>query len=249
MATASVNSILLSCDDPTALARWYGEVFEAPLSDDTGPYPVVDLDGFFIMFDRRDDVSGPNRDGARTILNVEPDDPAAVAERIDALGGEWVSRLENRDGHLFATAKDPDGNWIQLVRLSDEAEVEMGQPTTPFPGFAVRDIDETAEFYSTVLGMRVMRNSMGILMIRIDRRTTAIAYPKPDHEPAAFTILNIPVTDIDTAVAELAAKGVTFLRYDGFPQEENGVMKNNGPSIAWFTDPSGNVISVISREG
>ncbi|MBY6537372.1 VOC family protein [Rhodococcus sp. BP-349] len=249
MATASVNSILLSSDDPDALSRWYETVFEATVSRDEHPYQVLDLDGFFIMFDRRDDVAGPSTAGARIILNVEIDDPVATAARIDELGGEWVSPLENRDGHHFATAKDPDGNWIQLVRLSDEAEAEMGQPTTPFSGFAVRDIDETAEFYSTVLGMRVMRNSMGILMIRIDRRTTVIAYPKPDHEPASFTVLNIPVTDIHASVAELTEKGVSFLRYDGFPQGDNGVMTNNGPSIAWFTDPSGNVISVISREG
>ncbi|MBY6368689.1 VOC family protein [Rhodococcoides corynebacterioides] len=246
MATATVNSMLLSSENPDALAEWYGAVFNAPVYREMSPYAVVDLDGFFVMFDRRDDVTGPNRDGARAILNVEPDDPAAVAARIDELGGTWVSPLENRDGHLFATAQDPDGNWIQLIRLSDEAEAEMGAPTTPFCGIAVRDIEQAASFYREVLGMRVLPTEMGTAWLRIDRRTTVLLYPKPDHVPAAHTVLNLPVTDVEGAVADLAAKGVDFLRYDGFPQDEHGIMRGHGPDIAWFTDPSGNVVSVLA---
>ncbi|MDQ1203455.1 VOC family protein [Rhodococcus sp. SORGH_AS_0303] len=245
MATATVNSMLLSSPDPEELARWYGEVFEAPPMS-MGTYTVIDLDGFFVMFDKRDDVTGPNREGARVVLNVEPDDPEAVAGRIDALGGEWVSPLESRDGDLFATAKDPDGNWIQLVRLRDEMEAQMGAPTTPFSGIAVRDMEDTTRFYRNVLGMRVLPSEMGTSWIRIDRRTSMLAYPKPDHVPATHTVLNIPTRDIDATVADLTARGVEFVRYDGAPQDDKGVMRGNGPDIAWFTDPSGNVLAVIA---
>lgn len=249
MATATVNSILLSSEDPDALADWYGAVFDAPVHREMGPHPIVDLDGFFVMFDRREEVSGPARDGARIILNVEPDDPTATAARIDELGGGWISPLENRDGHLFGTATDPDGNWIQLVRLTDEAEAQMGAPTTAVSGFAVRDTEEAAAFYENVLRMRVLRMEMGVLGIRIDRRTTVIAYPKPDHVPASHTVLNVPVTDIDAAVTEYAARGATFERYDAMPQDDRGIMRGPGPEIAWFTDPSGNVIALMSIPG
>ncbi|GAC70540.1 hypothetical protein GS4_36_00260 [Gordonia soli NBRC 108243] len=243
--------MLLSSDDPDRLRDWYASAFEATLSatgDDPGDpgYHVVDLDGFYIMFDRRDDVNGPNPGGARAILNVEVDDPQATAARLDELGARWVSPLEDRDGSWFGVVEDPDGNWLQILRLSDEVEQQMtAEPTSPFSGFAVRDIDEAAAFYADVLGMRVLRGPMGILDIRINRSTTVIAYPKPDHEPAGFTILNIPVTDIDAAVDDLVGKGVEFVRYDGMGQDERGVMRGNGPDIAWFTDPSGNVLSVL----
>ena len=250
MATATINSILLSSDDPDALSRWYAQVFEGEVLLGMGP-PVLDLDGFFIMFDRRDDVSGPNPDGARVIYNVEVDDPAATASRIDELGGTWVSPLECKDGNHSATAIDPDGNWIQLIRMSDEMEAQLSAPSTPFSGIAVRDIGETTQFYRDVLGMRILPMGMGNIGIRIDRRTMILAYPKPDHVPAGFTILNIPVKDIDVAVDELAGKGVEFLRYDQMPQDDKGVMRGSGfnfggPDIAWFTDPSGNVISVLA---
>lgn len=251
MATATISSMLLSSDDPTRLRDWYATAFEATVSatsddpDDPG-YHVIDLDGFYIMFDRRDDVAGPNAEGARVILNLDVDDPQATAARLDELGAEWVSRLEERDGNWFGTAKDPDGNWLQIIRLSDETEAQMsGEPTRPFSGFAVRDIDTTEAFYRDVLGMRVLRGPMGILDIRINRNTTVIAYPKPDHEPAGYTILNIPVGDVGTAVTDLTGRGVEFLRYEGFDQDEHGVMRGNGPDIAWFTDPSGNVLSVL----
>ncbi|MGU3432882.1 VOC family protein [Actinomycetes bacterium M1A6_2h] len=245
MATASVNSLILSSPDPAALAQWYGTVFEAPPMA-MGPYTVIDLDGFFVMFDKRDDVTGPNPNGSRILLNVEPDDPAAVAARIDELGGQWISPLEDRDGDQFATAVDPDGNWIQLVRIRDEMEAQMGAPTTPFAGFAVRDVQEATTFYRDVLGMRVLPNGSDMAWIRIDRRTTVLAYPKPDHVPAAHTILNIPTRDVGGTVKDLSAKGIEFLRYEGSPQDEDGVMRGYGPDIAWFTDPSGNVLSVVA---
>ncbi|AZG46044.1 hypothetical protein D7316_02644 [Gordonia insulae] len=246
--------MLLSSDDPGRLGRWYASVFEAPVpTDDGSGYPVLNLDGFYIMFDKRDDVSGPNPGGARAILNVEVDDPVATAARLDELGAEWVSPLADRDGSFFGCVKDPDGNFLQILRISDEFEAEMSNPTSAYSGFAVRDLDVTTEFYRDVLGMRVLRFAMGVLGIRINRQTTVLAYPKPDHRPAGYTMLNIPVDDLEKTIDDLAARGVEFLRYDGFDQDDRAIARGdgsgdgNGPDIAWFTDPSGNVISVHSK--
>lgn len=252
MATATISSMLLSSDDPQRLAAWYGEAFETtPMPIPGGGYTVVDLDGFFLMFDKRDDISGTNPQGARAILNVEVDDPTATAARLDALGATWISRLEDRDGNQFGTVADPDGNWLQILRLSDEHEAQMSGPTSAYSGFAVRDVGAAEDFYRDVLGMRVLRFPMGdsdfhLLGIRINRNTTVLAYPKPDHQPASYTILNVPVADLAKSVDDLVAKGVEFLRYDGFDHDERGIVRGNGygPDNAWFTDPSGNVIAL-----
>ena len=79
-----------------------------------------------------------------------------------------------------------------------------------------------------------------------DRPT--LVYPKPDHTPADYTILNFPVDDIDKAVDELTARGVRFERYDGFEQDEKGIARGEGPYIAWFKDPAGNVLSVLQEK-
>ncbi len=116
-----------------------------------------------------------------------------------------------------------------------------------FSGFSVNDIDAARAFYGDILGLPVNMNEMGILEIDLGRGH-AIAYPKADHVPATFTILNFSVPDIEAAVDELAAAGVDMIRYDipGMPQDELGIVRGGqGPAIAWFTDPAGNVISVI----
>ncbi|MGV9826737.1 VOC family protein [Gordonia sp. NPDC003429] len=263
MATATISSMLLSSDDPKRLAQWYARAFEAELMSVPGApdgegYTIVDLDGFALMLDTRADVSGAKPQGARAILNVEVDDPVATAGRLDALGAEWVSPLEDRDGNHFGTVADPDGNWVQILRLSDAHEAQMSAPTSAFSGFAVRDLEATEAFYRDVLGMRVLRFPMGadaegagayLLGIRINRGTTVLAYPKPDHQPASFTVLNIPVPDLVARVDELAAREVDFLRYDGFDQDERAIAHGHGrgPDIAWFADPSGNVIALQQR--
>ncbi len=254
--------MLLSSDDPKRLAAWYADAFEAeplpvPGAPEGAGYTVIDLDGFFIMFDTRDDISGRNPQAARAILNVEVDDPQATAARLDALGAEWVSPLEDRDGNFFGTVADPDGNWLQILRLSDEHEAQMSGPTSAYSGFSVSDVDAAETFYRDVLGMRVLRFPMGqgpmgqghLLGIRINRSTTVLAYPKPDHTPASYTILNVPVADLPKSVDEFTGKGVEFLRYDGFDHDERGIVYGNGygPDNAWFTDPSGNVIALQQK--
>ncbi len=113
-----------------------------------------------------------------------------------------------------------------------------------FSGFAVSDVSAARAFYSGVLGLDVTEDH-DILSLHLSGDTTVIVYPKPDHVPAGFTVLNFPVPDIDAAVDELVARGVTFERYHAMPQDDRGVMRAGGPFIAWFTDPSGNVFSVL----
>jgi catechol 2,3-dioxygenase-like lactoylglutathione lyase family enzyme len=117
----------------------------------------------------------------------------------------------------------------------------------PFSGFSVVDVPAALGFYRDTLGLDAREGEMGIGEIHLGGGHVVIAYPKGDaHEPASFTVLNLPVDDVGAAVAELADAGVHFLRYDGMPQDEHGVMRGHGPDIAWFTDPSGNVFSVIA---
>jgi predicted enzyme related to lactoylglutathione lyase len=116
----------------------------------------------------------------------------------------------------------------------------------PFSGFSVDDTATAKAFYVNVVGLKV-NDSEGMLQIDLGDEHFVLVYPKGDaHVPASFTVLNLPVDDVTAAVRELAGRGVEFARYDGMPQDEDGVMKGNGPDIAWFTDPAGNVMSVIA---
>jgi len=120
---------------------------------------------------------------------------------------------------------------------------------TPFSGFSVADIAAAKAFYADVVGLEV-EESEGMLHIALGDGHHVLVYPKGEaHAPASFTVLNLPVEDVSAAVRELSERGVSFERYDGMPQDEDGVMKGNGPDIAWFTDPSGNAISVIGAPG
>jgi catechol 2,3-dioxygenase-like lactoylglutathione lyase family enzyme len=121
----------------------------------------------------------------------------------------------------------------------------MFKDNPAFSGFSTPDVDAAQKFYGDTLGIQTSVEN-GILTLHLDggKRPT-IVYPKPDHRPAAFTVLNFPVDDVGATVKELVARGVTIERYDQMPQDEDGVMRGHGPDIAWFTDPGGNVLSVI----
>ena len=118
--------------------------------------------------------------------------------------------------------------------------------TKAFSGFAVDDIPAARRFYGETLGLEVTEQN-GMLTLHIAGDRPILVYPKPDHTPAPYTILNFPVEDIDAAVDELVRRGVRFERYEGMPQDGKGIMRGNGPNIAWFTDPAGNVLSVIQE--
>ena len=121
----------------------------------------------------------------------------------------------------------------------------MFSKTKAFSGFAVDDIESAKKFYGEVLGINVSEDN-GLLTLHLAGDRDTLVYPKPDHQPAPYTILNFPVDDIDVAVDELTGRGVTFERYEGFGQDGKGISRNpDGPPIAWFTDPAGNILAVL----
>lgn len=116
--------------------------------------------------------------------------------------------------------------------------------TKAFSGFSVNDIPAARQFYGETLGLRVSEEN-GLLRLHIASDRDILVYPKPNHVPASFTILNFPVEDVDKAVDALAERGVSMERYEGMKQDEKGIHRGGGPLIAWFTDPAGNILSVI----
>ncbi len=123
----------------------------------------------------------------------------------------------------------------------------MFENTKAFSGFSVDDVSEARRFYGETLGLRVSEEDepMSMLQLHIAGDRNILVYQKPDHAPASFTVLNFPVEDIDVAVDELTERGVRFERYDDAEQDEKGIHRGEGPLIAWFKDPAGNVLSVI----
>jgi catechol 2,3-dioxygenase-like lactoylglutathione lyase family enzyme len=127
----------------------------------------------------------------------------------------------------------------------------MFTDTKAFSGFAVDDLQKAHEFYGETLGLKtsVLDEQNGLMMLHLAGGRDTLVYRKPDFAPATYTILNFAVDDIDKAVDELTARGVRFERYDGFEQDEKGVARGNGngPDIAWFKDPAGNILSVLQE--
>lgn len=123
----------------------------------------------------------------------------------------------------------------------------MFKDTKAFSGFSVNDIQKAKEFYGKTLGLEVSE-SHGLLNLHLAGGATVLIYPKPNHTPATFTILNFPVGNIEEAVDELTKKGVRFERYEGdLKTDEKGVFRGGGPLIAWFKDPAGNILSVLEE--
>jgi catechol 2,3-dioxygenase-like lactoylglutathione lyase family enzyme len=131
--------------------------------------------------------------------------------------------------------------------MTSAKEAVMFENTRAFSGFSVDDVPEARKFYGETLGLRVSEE-YGMLSLHIAGEWNILVYPKPDHTPASFTILNFPVDEIDEAVDELAERGVRFERYDGLEQDEKGIFRGGGPYIAWFKDPAGNVLSVLQQD-
>jgi catechol 2,3-dioxygenase-like lactoylglutathione lyase family enzyme len=117
--------------------------------------------------------------------------------------------------------------------------LELTRP--PFSGFAVDDIDAARAFYADTLGLTVLDGEMGLLRLQLSDAVEVLIYPREHHHPAPYTILNFPV-------AELAAKGVVFQQYPDMGTDDRGIFRHGGPLIAWFTDPAGNVLSVLEAK-
>lgn len=131
MTTSTIASLLLSSTDPARLRDWYATAFALKVDRTPGErgYDLLDFGGFYVLIDSRDDVGATNAEPGRMILNIDVDDARAVVDRINNLGGRWLAELEDRDGNLFATAIDPDENYVQLIQESPQhraARAERG---------------------------------------------------------------------------------------------------------------------------
>ena len=114
-----------------------------------------------------------------------------------------------------------------------------------YSGFAVPDLAAARQFYGETLGLQVTgREEDGLLTLELAGGRNVVVYVKPDHTPATYTILNFPVEDVDGTVDALIERGVQFEKYEGFDQDEKGINRGQGPLIAWFRDPAGNILSV-----
>jgi catechol 2,3-dioxygenase-like lactoylglutathione lyase family enzyme len=120
----------------------------------------------------------------------------------------------------------------------------MFKDTHAFSGFSTNDIRKAKEFYTQTLGLEVTEEN-GMLTLHLAGGGNVLIYPKDNHEPATFTLLNFPVKDVDNAVDGLTRAGVQLERYEGSDQDERGISRGVGPAIAWFKDPAGNILSVL----
>lgn len=117
-----------------------------------------------------------------------------------------------------------------------------------FSGFSVDDVVKARDFYGKTLGLQIEDEEMGNLSLRLAGGNSVLIYPKPNHQPATFTILNFPVADIEQAVQWLNDRGVRFEQYEGeIKTDAKGIFRGGGPLIAWFKDPAGNILSVLQE--
>jgi predicted enzyme related to lactoylglutathione lyase len=122
----------------------------------------------------------------------------------------------------------------------------MFENTKAFSGFSVDDLETAKKFYGEVLGLKTSER-YGLLTLHLAGGRDTLVYPKPDHAPATYTILNFAVDDIDAAVDELTSRGVELVKYDGLGQDDKGINRAGGPYIAWFKDPAGNILAVLQE--
>jgi predicted enzyme related to lactoylglutathione lyase len=122
-------------------------------------------------------------------------------------------------------------------------------PAHAFSGFSVNDTAAAKQFYGGTLGLEVAEGPMGTLELSLPGGAKVMMYPKPDHEPATFTVLNFAVEDVEAAVDQLNGRGVQTKIYNDpdLPTDDKGIMRGNGPDIAWFKDPAGNVLAVLKQ--
>ncbi len=125
----------------------------------------------------------------------------------------------------------------------------MFKNSKAFTSFSVNDLKKAKDFYKEILGLEVKDNPMGLIELHVNGGNNIMVYPKPNHEPATFTVLNFPVKNIEKTVDDLITAGVTFEQYEGeIKTDEKGIYRGEGPLIAWFKDPAGNILSVIEEQ-
>jgi catechol 2,3-dioxygenase-like lactoylglutathione lyase family enzyme len=138
--------------------------------------------------------------------------------------------------------------WMLRIVIEKEASEPMFKDTKAFSGFSVNDLQKAKEFYGQTLGLEVSE-AYDLVTLHIAGGTKVLMYPKENHTPATFTILNFPVANIEQAVDELARRGVHFESYHegGLVTDDKGIFRGGGPKIAWFKDPAGNILSVLEE--
>lgn len=253
MRAPSLDSMLLASTDPDRLGTWYATAFAPQHDTKVNGYRMLRFGTFTLLIDHRDDIGDTNPEPGRTIVNFDVADARAAVDRLDALQTTWLAPLEDRDGTLFATAIDPDGNYVQVIQVDPRERARMQvtddlglvDTSRAFSGFAVDDIEVAQRFYGDTLGLQTSVDD-GLLTLHLASGRDVLVYPKPDHRPATFTVLNFPVDDIDHAVDALTARGVEFVRYEAFQADDRGIHRGDGgPPIAWFTDPAGNILAIL----
>lgn len=141
-------------------------------------------------------------------------------------------------------------NSSKSKSTSKGSSKELLKDSIAFSSFSVNDIDEARSFYDEILGLDVSEvDEMGTITITFANGNELFIYPKPEHEPATFTVLNFPVSDIEATVEEFKNSGIIFEQYDGeLKTDKNGIFRDNGHAMAWFKDPSGNIISILEMD-
>jgi catechol 2,3-dioxygenase-like lactoylglutathione lyase family enzyme len=122
----------------------------------------------------------------------------------------------------------------------------MFKDTPAFSSYAVDDLGAARSFYGDTLGLELSEGPEGVLSVDLAGGRSTLIYEKPDYTPATYTVLNFDVDDVDAAVDDLVSRGVEFERYEGFDQDDKGIARGNGPDIAWFKDPAGNILAVLN---
>jgi catechol 2,3-dioxygenase-like lactoylglutathione lyase family enzyme len=138
----------------------------------------------------------------------------------------------------------PERGLSGVTTAPDEGTLMLGR-SPAFSGFSVDDVAAARTFYADVLGLEVTEQN-GMLLLHLGSGGRTLVYPKPDHVPATYTVLNFPVPDVEAAVDALGERGVPFQHYD-FVDDPKGISRGYGPTIAWFSDPAGNVLSVLEE--
>jgi uncharacterized glyoxalase superfamily protein PhnB len=126
MASATLGSILLASTEPERLRAWYVDAFAPGTEKIENGYGVLSFGGFYVLIDSRTDVGDANPEPGRVILNFDVDDARATAAHLSDMGVKWLAELEDRNGSLFGTVIDPDGNYVQIIQLSDQHRAAMG---------------------------------------------------------------------------------------------------------------------------
>jgi catechol 2,3-dioxygenase-like lactoylglutathione lyase family enzyme len=257
----AIGSILLASTDPGGLRTWYERAFGVPADADG----FLQLGGVGLLVDGRDDVAPRTAEPARVIINVHVDDARATARHLDALGVTWLAEMGYREqaGAWFGTVLDPDGNYVQVIELTEayrtgrrmrQAERSGGALAAATVGarLPAQDLDRARRFYAEKLGLQPAETRPGGLRYRCGSGSFSLfqsaGRPSGEHTQMAWQ-----VDDIDAVVAELRARGVVFERYD-LPglRTDDGVAEvaGNYPSdggaerAAWFRDSEGNLLGV-----